>query len=283
MEESRASRTALLIAGYRARATRRPGALISDPWAEELGGTEGAELADAVDRLLPDRELWVVVRTAFLDDHVARWVRSEHGGQVVALGAGFDTRAARFARPGVRFFEVDHPATQKEKLARLSRIARYPIDAATYVSCDFEREDFVEKLVAAGFDTSAPALVVWEGVSMYLEEQDIRRTLRRVASLEARSVLLFDHLAKRFVAGTTGGPGDHGAREFVDALGERFRFGTDDALPMLYDEGFRHVRSVTFDAACLSITGTYARERAFRFQHIVLASRTAPPLAHLER
>jgi hypothetical protein len=43
---------------------------------------------------------------------------------------------------------------------------------------------------------------------------------------------------------------------------------------MLYEEGFRHVRSVSFDEITLSFTGTYDRERAFRFQRIVLASRT---------
>lgn len=64
--------------------------------------------------------------------------------------------------------------------------------------------------------------------------------------------------------------------DFVDRLGERIVFGTNDPLPMLYEEGFRHVRSVSFDEACLSLTGTYDRAREFRFQRIVLASRTRP-------
>jgi hypothetical protein len=69
-------------------------------------------------------------------------------------------------------------------------------------------------------------------------------------------------------------PKDEKTRAFVEELGERFVFGTNDPLPMLYEEGFRHVRSLSFDEACLSLTGTYAREREFRFQRIVLASRT---------
>jgi hypothetical protein len=43
---------------------------------------------------------------------------------------------------------------------------------------------------------------------------------------------------------------------------------------MLYEEGFRHVRSVSFDEACLTITGTYERGREFFFQRMVLASPT---------
>jgi O-methyltransferase involved in polyketide biosynthesis len=41
--------------------------------------------------------------------------------QVVVLGAGFDTLACRLhsAHPTVRFFELDHPATQQPKAAAL--------------------------------------------------------------------------------------------------------------------------------------------------------------------
>ena len=40
----------------------------------------------------------------------------------------------------------------------------------------------------------------------------------------------------------------------------------DDVLPLLYEVGFRRVRSLNFDEACLDVTGTYDRDRKFRFQ-----------------
>lgn len=38
--------------------------------------------------------------------------------QVMVIAAGYDTRAYRFSRPGVRFFEVDlpHASTRKREL-----------------------------------------------------------------------------------------------------------------------------------------------------------------------
>ena len=42
--------------------------------------------------------------------------------KVIIVGAGYDGRAIRYARPGVRWFEVDHPATQRDKLERLERL-----------------------------------------------------------------------------------------------------------------------------------------------------------------
>ena len=53
------------------------------------------------------------------------------------------------------------------------------IRLATYVSADFETEDWMEKLVAAGFDSDSPTFFLWEGVTMYLDRASVEATLRR--------------------------------------------------------------------------------------------------------
>jgi methyltransferase (TIGR00027 family) len=278
-EMSAASRTAWMVAAYRARATAREPPVCHDPWAEQLAGEEGFELARRYDGTFPHMELWIALRTAFLDEQLRRFTSPPHAfGQVVLLGAGLDTRAARLAREGVRFFEVDHADSQQEKRARLARVPGYPVGAATYVTCDFEHEDFLDRLVASGFATADPALFLWEGVTAYLTEQAVRATLRRVASGgHPRSVLAFDHLRRKIVAGQVSSK-DLESRSFVADLGEPLRFGIDYPLPMLYEEGFRRVRMFTFDEIALELTGTYDRDRAFRFQGLVLATRASPGL-----
>jgi methyltransferase (TIGR00027 family) len=276
--EGTASKTALMVAAYRARASRRVDPICSDPWANGLAGAVGLELSIAFDRHFPHMELWIALRTAFLDAQVSQ--ATDRGvAQVVLLGAGFDARAARLARDGVRFFEVDHPATQAEKRARLAELPGYPADAAAFVSCDFESgQDFVDQLSAAGFDTGSPAVIVWEGVVAYLSEAAVRGTLRRVAeALHADSPIYFDYVGRRLAEGEGIKESDHGARDEVSRLGEPIRFGTNDPLPMLFECGFRHVRTVSFDQLALSYTGTYDRERMFRFQGMCAASRA--PLA----
>ena len=278
--DSGRSRTAILVAGYRARATRRPSRICDDPWAELLAGDEGEALSTTYDAMYPHMELWTAVRTAFIDERVRRATRPPFGiRQVVILGAGLDTRAARLAAPDVHFFEVDRPATQQDKLARLGRAASYPRDAATYVTCNFESEDFVERLLTQGFRAEEPAFVVWEGVTPYLTEAAVRATLRRIAhGLDPESVVVFDHLRKNIVLGNVRDAGDLESRAFVASLGEPLKFGIDHVLPLLYDEGFRRIRTTNFDEACLDLTGTYDRERKFRFQGLALGSRAAPEL-----
>ncbi len=268
-----ASKTALLTCALRARATEQPHPVCNDPWARGLCGDVGMQLADAYIRVFAHAELWLAVRTAFLDGEV----RHFDGPQVVLLGAGLDTRAARLARPGLRFFEVDHPSTQADKIERVRALAGYPVEAATYVSCNFEHDDFLERLVAAGFRTDQPALLIWEGVTYYLTEAAVRATLRRVATgCDPRSVLVFDYVQKKLVEGQRIKQNEKEMLGLLSSVGEPFQFGLNDPTPLLYEEGFRHVRTVSFDEACLTLTGTYERERQFRFQGFTIGSRTPP-------
>jgi methyltransferase (TIGR00027 family) len=270
-----ASKTALMVCAYRARATGRPEPICRDPWAATLAGDEGAALAAAFDARFPHMELWLALRVAYLDELVTYWT-AEGIRQVVILGAGLDTRAARLARDGVQFYEVDHPATQADKRARLAKLDGYPVAAPRFVAVDFESgADFVDELARAGFDPAQPALIVWEGVVPYLTEAAVRATARRVATgLHPRSILAFDLVGKRMVEGLANREKDKHTADYVAGLGEPIRFGTNDILPLLAAEGFRQVQVHSFDELALAATGTYDRSREFRFQSIAVCSVT---------
>jgi methyltransferase (TIGR00027 family) len=275
--DSSASKTALMVCAYRARASKWQKPLFVDPWAEAIAGADGQEIARLLDSRFPPMELWLTLRVAYLDRLVGLAVDRLSVRQVVILGAGYDTRAARLPRAGVRFFEVDHPATQAAKRERLARLPGYPLDAATYVTCNFEREDPIDRLVANGFDRSEAALVIWEGVVPYLTEGAIRATASRLASgLDPRSLVAFDFVGKKFAGGQSVSDSDKATRAYVGELGEPIQYGSDDILPMLYECGFRWVRQLDFNELALEMLGDYQRDRMFRFQHIALAAVRTP-------
>ncbi|MBP6629507.1 MAG: class I SAM-dependent methyltransferase [Kofleriaceae bacterium] len=274
------SQTALMVCAYRARASRWPRPIFVDPYAEALAGPDGHAVAAALDASFPAMELWLALRVAYLDRLVHAAVDQLDTRQVVILGAGYDTRAARLPRAGVRYFEVDHPATQAAKQARLAAVPGYPVEAARYVACDFEHDDPVARLIAAGLRVDDPALVLWEGVVPYLTEAAVRTTATRLAAgLDPRSLVVFDFVGKRFASGADLGEQARGARDFVGSLGEPVRFGSDDILPLLAGCGFRWVRVVDFNELALELVGDYDRARAFRFQHVALAAVRGPDLA----
>ncbi len=228
--EENESRTAKMAAALRASASDRPNAICDDPWAKRLAGEDGAELAKAGIARAPEMELGVALRTAFLDEIVLGWV----GTQVVLLGAGLDTRAARFARPGLRFFEVDHPATQAYKKSAIARLDDYPKGASTFVTCDFEHDDFAALLPKAGFDKNQKTLIFWEGVTAYLTHEAVDATLRCAASLlNPLGKLVLDYLGPM--------PRSDQAAAVAATVAEPFLFTPADIRPIANKAGFTHV------------------------------------------
>ncbi len=265
-----------MVCAYRARASRWPTPLFNDPWAAQIAGSVGEEIAQRLDARWPPMETWLALRVAYLDRLVGIAVDSLSIRQIVILGAGYDTRAARLPRAGVQYFEVDHPATQAAKREVVAKLPGYPIEAARYVACNFEVEDPIERLVANGFDKAEPALIVWEGVVMYLPEAAIRATATRLASeLHPSSVVAFDLFGKRMAMQDVP-DADKQSVSFVKELGEPILFGSDDILPLLYECGFRWIRSRDFNELSVELMGDYKRERFFRFQHLALAAVRTP-------
>ncbi|HZC70056.1 MAG TPA: SAM-dependent methyltransferase [Jatrophihabitans sp.] len=106
--------------------------------------------------------------------------------QVVILGAGYDSRAYRFAGElgGRPVYEVDLPPLSRRKAAVVaSRSDLFGHTAIRRVEIDFRTQSLHERLVAAGFEAGAPTSVVWEGVCPYLDRAAVDDTLAALATL----------------------------------------------------------------------------------------------------
>ena len=125
----------------------------------------------------------MALRTSAIDAAVREAI-TRGAKQLVILGAGYDGRAWRMPElRGVTVFEVDHPATQGAKRARVPELPPAFGDVV-FVSMNFEEQQLGEVLAHAGHDRAAPTCWIWEGVVMYLTKEAMRATL---ASISARS------------------------------------------------------------------------------------------------
>ncbi|KFG97682.1 MerR family transcriptional regulator [Burkholderia paludis] len=191
--------SALLVATQRAahQLLDRP-LVLDDPVAlTVLGAAEVQALHDNLDKFRQPMTVGlrstVVVRSRLADDvwadALGRGVR-----QYVVLGAGLDTSAFRHPDAPGRVFEVDLPATQAWKQARLRDAGMAPPPSLRFVPVDFERVGLAEGLARAGFDADAPAVFSWLGVTMYLDEAAVIDTLRFIAGCAKGSAVLFEYV-----------------------------------------------------------------------------------------
>ena len=204
MIEAEPSRTALRVALRRAAhqiCDAQP-LVFEDPlavrilgpqYSQELARTPGAQRKPFSAAL----RAFMVARARLAEDALAAAYREARVLQYVVLGAGLDTFAYRNPFPGLRVFEVDHPATQAWKREMLAAAQIEIPQSSHLVAVDFERQSLRPELEAAGFDFSVPTMTAWLGVVPYLTLEAFRATLGLLGSFAEGSGLVFDYSLPR--------------------------------------------------------------------------------------
>lgn len=165
---------------------------------------------------------WIGSRTRFLDKCVDAFLAEHENGQVVVVGAGYDTRCARYGGRA-QFFEVDLPAAVEAKQRILA--TRSPSVNVEHLPLDLEDlksgPTLPQRLAAAtAFETTKPTLYVFEAVLFYLSPPACAALLD-AALAQGKRVALTDSLTKLGVAphGPAPPPNKAACAEFFSTKG----------------------------------------------------------------
>jgi methyltransferase (TIGR00027 family) len=140
-----------------------------------------------------------ICRTRYIDDSVQAALL-KGVGQLVILGAGLDTRPYRLAGiENVKVFELDLPEVQNNKKKKIEKyLGRLPANV-TFIPIDFDTQSLDEALAGTSFDPARPTVFIWEGVSQYIPEAAVQRTLAFVGKSAPGSSLLFTYVLKSII------------------------------------------------------------------------------------
>jgi methyltransferase (TIGR00027 family) len=240
------SRTSIVVAALRAFGAREPDPAVRNPDSlaermvtpEELRlitehpissalGQDYAQARRGVE--VAGMSNLMLVRTRYIDE---RMLAALEGGatQVVVLGAGFDTRAYRFADQlrNRKVFEVDYQSTQAIKKSRLNEIFGSLPGHVRFIEIDFKRDRLRDVLAAAGYDPAEKTLFIWEGVTYYLSEQAVRETLRAISSYSASGSSVVVDFAEQAIIDMLRKLPDLSQHNYTTHWGEPWIFGVPD-------------------------------------------------------
>lgn len=207
MRATKHSKTALVIAKSAVVAARdplfqtlqTPGTATVSEWfvrdyASDYRWLQAGWYRDLLARLeswvLPGVQLHYLARKRLIEQEVEQAI-GEGVEQVVVIAGGFDTLCYRLHTRffGVRFVELDHPATQTSKRKSLhahgataSNFMLSPVDLAV--------APLASALKAAGIDPQRPTMVIAEGVLMYLDRERVTSLVAAVAAFFERGLRL---------------------------------------------------------------------------------------------
>jgi methyltransferase (TIGR00027 family) len=140
-----------------------------------------------------------VCRTRYIDDAVQAGL-ARGIDQLVILGAGLDTRHYRL--PGlenVRIYELDLPAVQDDKKKKLAKLFGHLNENVTFIPIDFDSQNLETIFSGTTFDSSRPAVFIWEGVTQYITEEAVQRTLTFVGKSAPGSLIVFTYVVKSLI------------------------------------------------------------------------------------
>jgi O-methyltransferase involved in polyketide biosynthesis len=126
----------------------------------------------------------VALRAKQLDDWTSEFLANHPEATVLHLACGLDTRVQRLKpSSSVRWLDVDHPGVIELR----ERLLPKPAGDYRMVGASVTDEEWLEAVPA-----DRPTVAVFEGLSMYLREEEGKRLIRRITGRFPGGQLLFD-------------------------------------------------------------------------------------------
>ncbi|MEG4943636.1 SAM-dependent methyltransferase [Microcoleus sp. F4-D5] len=193
--------TAFIVAEFRAEENEEAIPLYTDNVVKIWLNEETKEIAAKIAQNSPVAKEMVKLRTKYFDD-----VLSNHilGGckQVVILGSGLDTRAARINGEKVTYFEIDDRATLqlKEETLKANKVTAN----VRYIPGDYVKDGLISLLKQSAFDFARQTYFLWEGNTTLLDKKDVIFVLEQIRDHVKSFRLSFDYMSEKVILRTTG-------------------------------------------------------------------------------
>ena len=202
--------TMLITLCSRALHSRSKDPVLRDPWAEQAIAHVDYDFGSI--KLSKIEPLAIAIRAKQFDTWVCEWIADNLESTVLHLGCGLDSRVFRVdSPPTVRWFDVDYPEVIELRQQLYPERSGYRMLGSSLLESGWLEE----------VPGDLPAMILAEGVMMYLPTDGAEMLLARLADHFPSGRMAFDALS-------TGGARMAGADKAVSATGATFGWGLDD-------------------------------------------------------
>lgn len=156
------------------------GLFLSDKKAQEIWEKEGIPLhGKAKSKWLA---LYMGMRSAVFDEWLKGKMREQPDAVIIHIGCGLDSRVIRVGTEKHRWYDVDFPEVISERGRYFNEDENYRM-----IPADIRNGEWLKSI-----PVGVPAIVVMEGVSMYLTAEESERLARDMSSHFSKISLLAD-------------------------------------------------------------------------------------------
>ena len=193
--------TAFIVAEFRAEENEEAIPLYTDRVVKIWLNEETKKIANQIAQSSPAAKEMVKLRTKYFDDVLSNQIL---GGckQIVILGSGLDTRAARINGEKVTYFEIDERATLqlKEETLKANKVTAN----VRYLPGDYVKDGLIPLLKQSEFDFARHTYFLWEGNTTLIDKKDVIFVLEQIRDNVHNFRLSFDYMSEKVILRTTG-------------------------------------------------------------------------------
>lgn len=136
----------------------------------------------------------VLTRISYTEIKLNEFAKENEACQYVICGAGIDSFSFRNENSNIEIFELDHPDTQRYKLARIKEMGWKIPQNVHFVPVDFEAQSIDEVLIKHGFNPEKKSFFSILGVSYYLSLETLNFTFSSISRISSEgSWIVFDY------------------------------------------------------------------------------------------
>ncbi len=213
---------------------------------------------------LPGCIYYHLIRTKNFDASLIKWAKSEKHSQIIILGSGFDSRAIRFEKMlkenQIKIYEIDLKAMLEYKEKIINSDIKTNIDHVSFVPCNFTKDNVIERLSEFGCDFNLPTLILWEGVTYFLTQENIEYYLKLFKNyFKNKLQITFDYAFRDYIEGDLNFYGAQELHNILVELGEPHLFGLNfDEVEDFFD---KHGFSTKLNNTSLMLAAQYITDR----------------------
>lgn len=171
---------------------------------------------------------FLISRIKYIDEFFQ--LRASEFTNIFILGAGFDSRAIRFQNQlqQSRIFELDHPISQKNKIAKIQELKIPILSNLCYTPIDFNQQNLAQVFQALPIEQGEKNLFILEGLIMYLSPSTVDNIFSAIdAYAPVGSEIIFDYVYSDVIAGENTSYGSAEVLAGLKNIGEHWIFGIE--------------------------------------------------------
>ena len=210
----------------------KKGILLQDKKAEEIWEKEGFDLKGK------SKSKWLAyymgMRSAVFDNWLIDQMNVDPVAVVLHIGCGMDSRVLRVGAKKHKWYDIDFPEVIEER-------KKYYTESDTYqmISGDARENKFLGEI-----KESSNAIVVMEGISMYLSTEEVQRLLQNINQHFGKVSLLMDCYTS-FAAKASK------YKNPINDVGVTKVYGIDDPEEVIAKTGFVFVKERDMTPECM--------------------------------